>query len=225
MHGRSRQHALTTMAATAQSLRRLFAGAGGAFDATTVSAQGYRLALPSPSGPITIAAFGDRAIAIAAEHADRMVLDIVTPQQARNFRGKLDAAARRAGRPAPRLAAWLPAAVDPRPETYAQATHSLVGYLEVAGYAEMFAAAGLGRAVELARSGSASRDQLEAALPPDAASRAGLVGDAGTVRQRLADYAAGGLDEIVVVPATAGDPRRRAHADGVGARGAAGRLR
>jgi len=34
----------------------------------------------------------------------------------------------------------------------------------------------------------------------------GLVGDAGTVRARLDAYAAAGLDEIAICPATAGGP-------------------
>jgi hypothetical protein len=102
--------------------------------------------------------------------------------------------------------------VDPGPESYAEITASLAGYLEVAGYGEMFTAAGFGEAVERAASGAGREDLLDA-LPEDAGRRIGLVGDAPAVRSRLEAYAAAGLDEIVLVPATAGDPRR-AHADG-----------
>ncbi len=137
--------------------------------------------------------------------ADRMVLDLVSPGLARHYRDKLDAAARNAGRPAPRLAAWIPAAVDPGPEARAQVLQSIVGYLEVAGYGEMFTAAGLGEAVQMALAG-ADRDELLAALPPDAAERVGLVGNLDSVRERLDAYSAAGLDEVVLVPATAGDP-------------------
>jgi electron transfer flavoprotein alpha/beta subunit len=51
----------------------------------------------------------------------------------------------------------------------------------------------------------ADRDELLRALPPDAAATVGLVGDAGAIGARLEAYAAG-LDEVVLVPATAGDP-------------------
>jgi hypothetical protein len=34
-------------------------------------------------GPLTVAAFGDRAMAVAAKFADRMVLDLVSPELAR----------------------------------------------------------------------------------------------------------------------------------------------
>jgi probable F420-dependent oxidoreductase len=205
MHGRSRRRAVTTLAESTQALRALFRGEVADFAGETVSTHGYRLRLDPPGGPITLAAFGDRAIAAAAEYADRMVLDLVSPELAAGYREKLDAAAQRVGRPAPRLAAWIPAAVDPTPEARVQVLQSLVGYLEVAGYGEMFAAAGLGEAVQMALAG-AGRDDLLAAVPPDAADRLGLVGDLASVRDRLDAYSAAGLDEVVLVPATAGDP-------------------
>jgi len=205
MHGRSRRRAVATMAESAQALRALFRGEVADFAGEMVSTHDYRLRLDPPGGPITLAAFGDRAIAVAAEHADRMVLDLVSPELARGYREKLDAAARRAGRPAPKLAAWIPAAVEPTAEARTQVLRSVVGYLEVAGYGEMFTAAGLGDAVRMAAAG-ADRDALLAALPPDAADRLGLVGDVDTVRARLDAYAAAGLEEVVLVPATEGDP-------------------
>jgi alkanesulfonate monooxygenase SsuD/methylene tetrahydromethanopterin reductase-like flavin-dependent oxidoreductase (luciferase family) len=87
----------------------------------------------------------------------------------------------------------------------AQVAQSLIGYLTVAGYGEMLTVAGLGDAVRLAQEG-ADREQLAAALPPEAAGQIGLVGSADTVGERLAAYADAGLDEVVLVPATSGDP-------------------
>ncbi|GAA0920850.1 LLM class F420-dependent oxidoreductase [Pseudonocardia zijingensis] len=205
MHGRSRRRAVTTMAESAQALRALFAGQVADFAGETVSTHDYRLRLDPPGGPITLAAFGDRAIEVAARHADRMVLDLVSPELARHYRGKLDAAAERVGRPAPRLAAWIPAAVDPTPEARVQVLRSVLGYLSVAGYQEMFVAAGLGDAVRRSQEG-ADVDELVGAVPPSAVERLGLVGDAASVRERLDAYAEAGLDEVVLVPATAGDP-------------------
>lgn len=204
-HGRSRRRPATALSESAQVVRALFRGERVDFDGAVISTHGYRLAMHPPGGPITVAAFGDRAIEVAASHADRMVLDLVSPELAAEFRSRLEGAAARAGRPAPPLAAWIPAAVDPDEASYEQMMWSLVGYLEVAGYAKMFQAAGFGAAVELA-SGGADRQDLYDALPSDAAYRVGLVGDIGTVRTRLTEYASAGLDEVVVVPATAGDP-------------------
>jgi probable F420-dependent oxidoreductase len=204
MHGRSRARAVTALAESAQAVRALLTGEQTDFDGEVLSAH-YRLRLNPPGGPLSVAAFGDRAIAVAAAHADRMVLDLVTPDLARKLRTKLDAAAEQAGRPAPKLAAWIPAAVDPDPDSYAQIMWSLVGYLGVPQYAEPFTAAGFGKAMELAAAGADAKEQLEA-LPLDGARKVGLVGDADAVRARLAEYEAAGLDEIAIVPANAGDP-------------------
>ena len=203
MHGRSRRRAVTALAESAQALRALLREGEAHVDGEVVSAH-YRLGLDPPGGPLSVAAFGDRAIAVAAEHADRMVLDLVSPGLARQYRAKLAALAEGAGRSPPLLAAWVPAAVDPDAQACAQITEALVGYLGVAGYAEMLTAAGFGRAVELAKAG-ASRDELLGALPEQAAATIGVVGDAEEVRARLDAYAIG-LDEVVLVPATAGDP-------------------
>ncbi|WP_329215910.1 hypothetical protein OG352_09270 [Streptomyces sp. NBC_01485] len=71
---------------------------------------------------------------------------------------------------------------------------------------EVFAEAGFGEAVELAEAG-ADRAALVRALPPAAAATVGLVGDLDAVRARIDAYAEAGLDEIALVPATAGDRR------------------
>jgi alkanesulfonate monooxygenase SsuD/methylene tetrahydromethanopterin reductase-like flavin-dependent oxidoreductase (luciferase family) len=193
---------VTALAESAQAVRAFLREGEAHVDGEVVSAD-YRLRPDPPGGPLTVAAFGDRAIAVAAEHADRMVLDLVSPQLAREYRAKLDALATRAGRQSPRLAAWIPAAVDPEPESYTQIMQTLVGYLEVAGYDAMFTAAGFGKAVEMARAG-ADREELLSALPLAAAAMVGLVGDADAIGARLEAYAVG-LDEVVLVPATAGD--------------------
>jgi probable F420-dependent oxidoreductase len=205
MHGRARHRPGTALAESAQVVRRLLSGERTDFQGEVLSTRSYRLTLDPPGGPLTIAAFGDRAVRTAAAHADRMVLDLVSPELVGEYRAKLEAAAAAAGCPAPALSAWIPAAIDPDPDSYAELMDSLAGYLEVPGYGEMFTAAGFGEAVQAAGAGATRAEQLHA-LPPDAASRIGLVGDVDTVGARLEAYAAAGLDEVVLVPATAGDP-------------------
>jgi probable F420-dependent oxidoreductase len=205
MHGRARHRPGTALTESAQIVRRLLSQERTDFQGEVLSTRGYRLTLDPPGGPLTIAAFGDRAVRTAAAHADRMVLDLVSPELAGEYSAKLDAAAAAEGCPAPTLAAWIPAAINPDPDSYAELMESLAGYLEVPGYGEMFTAAGFGEAVQAANAGARPAEQLHA-LPPDAASRIGLVGNVDTVRARLEAYAAAGLDEVVLVPATAGDP-------------------
>jgi len=120
------------------------------------------------------------------------------PQQIPDGAAKLD-------QPAPRLAAWLPAAVDPDHASYIQLMRSVVGYFPVRGYREVFERAGFGAAIALAEVGAEPDDVLQA-LPEDAARTVGLVGDVDTIRARLAEYSDAGLDEVAILPATAGDP-------------------
>lgn len=202
VHDRPRVRPAAVLEETAAALRALLHGRPGE---PVVPGSGFRRRHAPPGGPLTVAAFGDRAIATAAAHADRMLLDVVSPEQVRVLRAKLLAAAGRAGRTPPRLAAWLPAAVDPDPASLTQVLRGLVGYLTVPGYREMFAAAGFTEAVDLARTGAGPEDLLRV-LPAEAAATVGLVGSAEAVRARIDAYAAAGLDEIALVPATAGDP-------------------
>ncbi|WP_330284040.1 LLM class F420-dependent oxidoreductase [Streptomyces sp. NBC_00588] len=202
VHGRPRVRPAAVMEETAAAVRELLHAEPGE---PVVPGSPFRRRLAPPGGPLTVAAFGDRAIATAAAHADRMLLDIVSPEQVRDLRARLDTAAEKAGRTPPTLAAWLPAAVDPEPASLAQILGSIAGYLTVPGYSDVFTAAGFGEAVRLAAAG-ADRDTLVRALPPEAAATAGLVGDLGAVRARIDAYAEAGLDEIALVPATAADP-------------------
>jgi probable F420-dependent oxidoreductase len=202
VHGRPRSRPAAVLDETAATVRELFHAAPGE---PVVPGSPFRRRLAPPGGPLTVAAFGDRAIAAAAAHADRMLLDIVSPGQVRDLRAKLHAAAGKAGRTPPTLAAWLPAAVDPEPESLAQVLGSIAGYLTVPGYSDVFTDAGFGEAVRLAAAG-ADREALVRALPAEAAAAVALVGDLDTVRARIAAYAEAGLDEIALVPATAADP-------------------
>ncbi|HEX6447231.1 MAG TPA: LLM class F420-dependent oxidoreductase [Streptosporangiales bacterium] len=204
VHGRERDRPVAALAHGAAVVADLL-GPRTEAGRTPLSAHGFRWRLPPGRGPLTVAAFGERAVAVAVEHADRMLLDLVSPGQVRVLRERRDIAARRAGRTPPRLAAWVPAAVDPTDRDREQVLRSIVGYLTVRGYSDMFVDAGFGRAVELAASG-VDTDRLLAELPAEAAGVVGLVGSLDAVRTRFGEYTAAGLDEIAVFPTTAGDP-------------------
>lgn len=166
---------------------------------------GYRLRLPPPGSTVTVAAFGPAAVRTAAQLADRMVINLCTPAQARSLRATLDDAAATAGRDGPiPLAAWVPAAVDPDDDAIDQLRRGVVGYLAAPGYAEMFTHAGFGDLVARARAGTHPKHLL-ADLPRALVDAIGIVGPTDACARRLAAYADAGVDEIVVVPATAGD--------------------
>jgi probable F420-dependent oxidoreductase len=204
-HGRSRAGAAAELEGSARAVTTLLKGERAASDGDAGGTTGFRLRLAPPGGSLTVAALGDRAVDVAAAHADRVVINLATPERAAHLRSRLDAAASRAGRRSPALAAWLPAAVDPTPESYAQLIWSLVPYLSAPGYADMMADAGFTEAVSLARAGTTARDLLPA-LPLEMAGTVGLVGAAAAVRSRVAAYADAGVDEITIMPVTGGDP-------------------
>jgi probable F420-dependent oxidoreductase len=178
-HGRSRSGAVDALERALADVRGLLAGE---------RVNGFRLSQPpSPPPTITVAAFGPRAVAVAAG-ADRMVLNMVTV-----------AAARRLAARHPNTAAWLCAAIDPTEEERRWLTRGFVGYLAAPGYDEMFVDAGYGEVVEFARTRPSPKELFER-IPDDLLDHVALVGDEAAVRNRLGEYAAAGLTEVCVVP-------------------------
>lgn len=207
-HGRPWRRTATHLREAAEVLRPLLAGERAALEGELVRTDGYRLRLPAPETSLTIAAFGDRTVRIAARHADRMVINLCTPALAARMREQLDRHAADAGIEAPPLAAWVPAAIDPGEEAIAQLSRGAVPYLAAPGYGEMFAAAGFGELVESARAGTAPGELLRR-MPPELPRAIGLVGHAAEVAAGAAEYRAAGVTELAIVPATGGDPGGR----------------
>lgn len=198
-HGRTREGANRQLGVAAQSVRALLAG-------DRAPDSGFHLRLPPVPSEVSLAAFGPKAVRTAAAHADRMVLNMVTPSATKRFRTALDAAG---GSHVP-ISAWLVTAVDPTQEEVAQIRSAIVGYLGAPGYGEMFAEAGYGELVDMARSRAHPRD-LIASIPDDFERCVGLVGSRSDIASLLDDYAKAGLDTVCVVPVTAtGDYGRRA---------------
>lgn len=160
--------------------------------------------LPATGGGVTVAALESAAVRVAAEYADRLVLDLVNVATAARVRGELDEAAAGLGRAAPRLTVRLPAAVDPAPEALAQLVRGLVPYLGRPGHREMFTEAGFGEVADLAHGGAAYQEVVRA-LPLEIVGTVGLIGTRAEIAERLAEYAASGVDDVALIPATARD--------------------
>ncbi|WP_079665123.1 LLM class F420-dependent oxidoreductase [Streptomyces sp. 3214.6] len=200
-HGRSRERSTVRLRETAQALRSLLDGEKTRFNGETVTTNDYRLRLAPPDSAIAIAAFGRSAVRTAARYAQRMVLNLITPRSAAALVDQMREDATEAGRTPPAVTAWVIGAVDADPSAVDQLRRGVVGYLAAPGYAEMFTEAGFGDLVAFARSRPHPKELL-AAVPEELVSAVGLVGDEATVRDRLAEYAAAGVDEIAVVPAS-----------------------
>ncbi|WP_433378407.1 LLM class F420-dependent oxidoreductase [Streptosporangium sp. CA-115845] len=199
-HGRDRSRPATRLRESATVLRELLDGRKPSFDGETVHTRGYHLRLDAPHSELTVAAFGPAAVGVAAALADRMVLNLITPASAAALVRRLRDAAAGGGREAPRVAAWVCAAVSPTEAAVEQLRRAVVGYLAAPGYGEMFTEAGFGDVVEFARTRPHPRELL-AAVPVELIQSVGLVGDEATVRDRLADYGRAGVDEVALVPA------------------------
>lgn len=204
-HGRARARTATHLAECAQIVRGLLLGEKVDFSGRLCSCRGYHLRLDTRDFELTIAAFGPAAVRAAANHADCMLINMVDPDSAARLRQQMDEAAGCAGRPAPRLSLWIACAIDPGPEAIHQILRSKVGYLSAPGYSDMFASAGFGDLVEYARTRPHPKDLL-AAMPDELVSAIGLVGSETEIDQRIEAYRAAGVDELCLVPATAGDP-------------------
>ncbi len=204
-HGRERVRTARHLAETAQIVRGLLDGEKVDFRGELARCSGYRLRLDAPRTPLTVAAFGPAAVKVAARYADRMLLNMVTPESLGLLRGQMERAAAEAGREPPTLAVWLCLGIDPDRATIDQLLRAVVGYLAAPGYAEMISAAGFAGLVRFARSRPHPRELL-AAMPDELVSAIGLVGTGGEIAQRVEAYRAAGADEICLVPATANDP-------------------
>ncbi len=212
-HGRSRARPAAVLREAVRALRPLLDGDKSDFSGECVKSRGYRLRLPAPRAELTVAAFGASAVRTAAT-ADRMVLNLITPASAARLTADLRAAVRTApaqGRgqdavPAPRVAAWVTATVDPGREAVDRIRRAVVGYLAAPGYGEMFAEAGFGDVVAFARTRPHPRELL-AAVPDGLLDSVAVIGDVDAARERLRAYAEAGVDEVALVPVgTDADP-------------------
>jgi probable F420-dependent oxidoreductase len=159
------------------------------------SPTGYRSALGPVGAHISIAAFGHRMVGVAAEVADRMVVNLVTPEQAATLAG---------GAPGIPTVAWLVAALEPGADTHREVSTQVAHYLAAPGYAEMFADAGFATLVDRARD-RMPIEELARIVPVELLAAVGLYGSKTDNAARANEYRDAGV-EIALVPATAEDP-------------------
>ncbi|WP_326834227.1 LLM class F420-dependent oxidoreductase [Amycolatopsis rhabdoformis] len=204
-HDRPWEHAAGRMRETVAAVRTVLSGQKLSVSGNHVRSNGFRLRSASPV-PLTVAAFGPAMTKVAAEVADEVVLNLVPPAHVSRVRVELDAHARAAGRTPPRLAVWVPVALNPGEATVRQLAAQASVYLRPPGYGEMFAELGYGDLVTAARAGV---PRAELKVPPSLVADVGALGSATEIRSRIAAYRAAGADHVGLVPATAEDPAGR----------------
>jgi probable F420-dependent oxidoreductase len=190
---------------TVIALRAILDGERIDFDGKHVRAHGFRLRRAQPGTSIAVAAFGPAMTRVAASDADEVVLNLVTADHVAAVRKKIDEHAMAAHRPAPRLAVWVPAALDPGPAALTQLAGQLSVYVGVPGYGELFAGLGFEALVDRARSGM-SRRELVKEIPLKLLEQVGALGSAHELAARIDAYHEAGADHVAVAPSTAEDP-------------------
>jgi probable F420-dependent oxidoreductase len=193
---------------TVEAVRSILAGERTDYSGRHVRTHGFRLRRPQPEAKVSLAAFGPSMTRVAALASDEIVLNLVTPERVAEVRAIVDDEARSHGRPAPEIAVWVTAALDPGPPTLAQTAAQIAVYLRPPGYGEMFTQLGFGSLVERARAG-AKRGELAQEIPIELLSEVCALGTESQIQARLAAYRAAGATRIGIVPATAEDPAGR----------------
>jgi probable F420-dependent oxidoreductase len=207
-HAREWAHSAARMRETIDCLRAILAGERSDYDGRHVQSHGFRLRRPQPDTRIAVGCFGPAMTRVAARHADEVVLNLVPPERVRAVRAAIDAEAAAAGRSPPRLAVWVPVALEAGGEARAQLASQLAIYLAPPGYGEMFSELGFAELVRHARDGE-RRSELARRIPRELLEHVCALGSAESVAARVAAYREAGADVVGVAPSTAEDPRGR----------------
>jgi probable F420-dependent oxidoreductase len=219
-HDRDWAHSAARMRETIDCLRAMLAGHPSDYDGRHVRTHGFRLRRPQPDTRICVGCFGAAMTRVAARHADEVVLNLVPPARVRAVRATVEAEAAAMGRTAPRLAVWVPVALEPGSAALDQLAAQLAIYLAPPGYGEMFSELGFAELVRRARDG-ARRSELARHIPSALLEQVGALGSAESVIERVRAYHEAGADIVGVVPSTAEDAGGRrvltALAEGFGA--------
>jgi len=203
-HDREWERSAARMRETIECVRSIFTGARCDYDGHHVHSHGFRLRRPQPDMQVSVAAFGPAMTRVAARHADEVVMNLVPPDRVHAARATIDAEAAAAGRRPPRLAVWLPVALEPGGAALAQMAAQLAIYLAPPGYGEMFSELGWSALVQQARSG-ARRSDLAAGVSLELLKHVCALCTRDDLAARISEYHDAGADTVGVVPSTAED--------------------
>ena len=198
-HGRPRTDPATALAETLTVLGPLTRNEPISFQGVSVRSRGFRARLEPSEASLTVLAFGLEASEVAVGRADRVAVPLATVEHAARIKARLALTADRLHRSVPRLAVFLPTVVDPDQQALDWIRRSLLPYLDADGFGRMFAEAGHGELVDLARGGAHERSLL-AAMPEDVLRSIAAFGDLNQVCSAFEDYRQAGVDEIVMLP-------------------------
>ena len=185
-------------------IRRLLAGEVVQVDGQTLSLS----LVPDVPVPIWMSALGPRAMRVAAEVADGVLLNWCTPERVHAARTEIQEAAAAAGRDPTdvTVAVYVRTSLGASEAECMLALRTAVGeYASYPAYARQFALMGLED--EAGRAAAAHAAGRPDDVPEHLVRSVALVGDPFAARERLDAYREAGADLPVIYPvATSGDP-------------------
>jgi probable F420-dependent oxidoreductase len=188
-------------------IRAVLSGDRVSVDGAFHRVRNFRLLGPPPPEPVKIylAALGPRALELAGEIADGVLLNWMAPETVAGAMEHVRVGAARAGRTLDgfEIAGYIRICVTEAPE--AARTHlarDITGYASVDAYAKFFRRSGYAAEVDALSAAWRSGDRAGAVKQISARVLDGLgvVGDAEFCRARVAEYAKAGLTQPVVIP-------------------------
>jgi 5,10-methylenetetrahydromethanopterin reductase len=198
--------ALDRLRSTVTSIRTLLEG--GAVESP--DGDSAHLTLQPPPGrriPIWVAALGPRAMRLAGEIADGVLLNWCTPERVAFARERVGEGARAAGRD-PRgvaIGVYVRACLGQAEADAMSALRRAVGdYARIPAYFRQFDAMGLGREAGVAASAAAAGSPDE--VPSSLVRAVCLVGDSGAAGARFEAYREAGATLPIVYPVRCLDP-------------------
>ena len=204
--GPSGPGALERLRTTVVTLRRLLAGERADIAGGEGSGSVRLSAPPSQPPPIWIAALGPRAIRLAGEVADGVLLNWCPPERVAVAGGLVREGAQAADRDPDEItiAVYVRACVGQDEDAALASLRAAAGtYAAIPAYRRQFELAGLGR--EAAAAATAHADGRPGDVPERLVRAVSLLGDAGSARAGLDAYRSAGADLPIVYPVAARD--------------------
>jgi probable F420-dependent oxidoreductase len=188
-------------------IRGLCAGERVTFEGRHYRVKNVRLLAPPPPTPprIVLAALGPRALELAGEIADGVLLNWIAPETVAESIRHLETGARRAGRTLDgfEIAAFVRVSVTDDPEPARQAlAREITPYATVPSYAAFFRGSGYAAEVDALQAAWKAGDRAGAVkhLSGRVLHGLGIIGREDDCRRRFEDFAGSGVTLPVVVP-------------------------
>ncbi len=208
-HGLPFRRTLAQLREAVSLIRAVLGGERVSFEGEFYRVRNFRLLVPSPPAPVRIylAALGPRALELAGEIADGVLLNWMAPESVPVAIEHLGKGAERAHRTLEgfEIAGYIRTCVTDTPETArAHLARDITGYAIVDAYGAYFRRCGFTSEIDALNAAWRAGDRAGAVkhLSARVLDGLGVVGDETFCRARVAQYASAGLTMPVVVPFT-----------------------